>query len=93
MPSWELFEAADQAYRDEVLPPDVTARLAVEAASPFGWAKWTGTFGDVIGVDDFGHSAPGEEVLERYGFTTDNVVEHARRLLERSTRPGAPDQA
>jgi transketolase len=93
MPCWELFEAQDQAYRDGVLPPAVTARLAVEAASPFGWAKWVGTGGDVVGIDDFGHSAPGEEVLDRYGINVDNVVGRARALLDRMTTAGAPDQA
>jgi transketolase len=93
MPCWELFEAQDQAYIDEVLPPAATARVAIEAASPFGWAKWTGTAGDIVGVSEFGHSAPGEEVLERYGINTDNLVSKARAVLERATRAGAPDQA
>ncbi len=80
MPSWELFQAQPQEYRDQVLPPEVKARLAVEAASPFGWCRWVGDAGDVIGIDHFGASAPGQVVMEHYGFTVDNVTERARRL-------------
>ncbi|RJP79381.1 MAG: transketolase [Candidatus Zixiibacteriota bacterium] len=80
MPSWELFEQQSPEYRDEVLPPGVTARLAVEAASPLGWHRWVGDRGAVIGVEKFGASAPGPEVLRRYGFTVENVVEKAREL-------------
>jgi transketolase len=83
MPCWELFEDQDQAYRDQVLPPDVPARLAVEAAARFGWARWVGDQGDVVSRDDFGASAPGEVVLDRLGFNPDNVTDRARALLER----------
>lgn len=82
MPSWELFEAQGEDYRREVLPPGVKARLAVEAASPLGWKAYVGDAGDVIGVDHFGASAPGKEVLEHYGFNIDNVCEHARKLVK-----------
>jgi transketolase len=92
MPCWELFQDQDQDYRDRVLPPTVTARLAVEAGSPFGWREWVGAAGDVVAVDHFGASAPGEEVLERLGFTADNVAARARAVLDRATRADAPDR-
>jgi transketolase len=88
MPCWELFAEQDQAYRDQVLPPRVTARLAVEAASPFGWREWVGDGGDVLGVDRFGASGPGDQVLAAYGFTPDEVVARARALLDRQRRSG-----
>jgi len=81
MPSWELFEAQDQSYRDSVLPPNVHARLAVEAGSPQGWHRWVGQRGDVLGVERFGASAPGGEILKQYGFTVENVVARAKALL------------
>ncbi|HEV3398970.1 MAG TPA: transketolase C-terminal domain-containing protein, partial [Actinomycetes bacterium] len=83
MPCWELFADQDQAYRDQVLPPGVPARLAVEAASSFGWSRWVGEHGEVVSRDDFGASAPGDVVLERFGFTPDNVADRARSLLQR----------
>ena len=81
MPSWELFDAQDHGYRDSVLPPNVHARLAVEAGSPQGWERWVGQRGDVLGVERFGASAPASEVLKHYGFTVDNVVARAKALL------------
>jgi transketolase len=89
MPCWELFGEQDQAYRDHVLPPGARARLAVEAASPFGWREWVGDAGEVVGVEHFGASAPGEEVLEQYGFTADNVADRARAMLRRLGRGSA----
>ena len=83
MPSWELFEAQSQAYRDEVLPPDVTARLAVELGVAQGWQRYTGAQGDMLGIDRFGASAPAEVLLREYGFTVDNVVQRAKALLAR----------
>ena len=83
MPCWELFEDQGQGYRDQVLPPGVPARLAVEAATSFGWTRWVGDRGEVVSRDDFGASAPGELVLEKFGFTPDNVAERARKLLAR----------
>ncbi len=80
MPSWEIFEAQDQAYRDTVIPPQVRTRLAVEAGSTMGWRRWVGDGGRVIGVDRFGASAPGSQVLANYGFTVDNVVQTALSL-------------
>jgi transketolase len=83
MPSWELFDAQPQSYRDSVLPPDVHARVSVEAASPFGWERYVGASGAIIGIDRFGASAPGDVVLSRLGFTVDNVVETAKAVLSR----------
>jgi transketolase len=83
MPCWELFEAQDQSYRDQLLPPLVTARLAVEAGSTALWHKWVGTLGGVIGIDQFGASAPGGTALIKFGFTEDNVVERALAVLHR----------
>jgi transketolase len=81
MPSWDLFDAQPQAYRDEVLPPTVRARLAVEAGSPQGWHRYVGDGGDVLGINRFGASAPGDTVLREYGFTIDNVCARAKALL------------
>ena len=81
MPSWDLFEAQPQSYRDEVLPPQVTARLAVELGMRQGWDRYVGARGDMIGIDRFGASAPADVLLEKYGFTVDNVVARARALL------------
>jgi transketolase len=83
MPSWELFDSQPQEYRDYVLPPSVRARLAVEAALPLGWHRYVGDHGDVIGVERFGASAPGNIVMEKFGFTLDHVVERALKLLEK----------
>jgi transketolase len=84
MPCWELFHEQSPEYRDEVLPPDVRARLSVEAGVTLGWKEWVGDHGDSVGVDRFGASAPGGEVLERLGFTVDNVVARAGALLARA---------
>jgi len=86
MPCWSLFDGQPPEYRESVLPPGVGARLAVEAGSPQGWHRYVGDDGDVLGVDRFGASAPGSEMLERYGFTVDNVCARARALLERKAR-------
>jgi transketolase len=83
MPCWELFRQQPADYRDEVLPPDVKARLSVEAGISFGWKEWVGDAGDSVAVDRFGASAPGTEVLERLGFNVDNVAERASALLTR----------
>jgi transketolase len=86
IPSWELFEDQPQDYRDSVVPPQVTARLSVEAASPQGWREWVGPLGDTVGVTTFGHSAPGSRVLKEYGFNVDNIMARARSVLERSRK-------
>jgi transketolase len=81
MPSWELFDAQPESYRDDVLPPTVPARLAVELGIAQGWHRYVGAHGDVLGVDKFGASAPAEVLLAEYGFSVDAVVARARRLL------------
>jgi len=81
MPSWELFAAQPADYRDEVLPPAVLARVGVEAASPFGWERWTGTYGRIVAIDRFGESAPGGRVLEELGITPQAVAAAARESL------------
>jgi transketolase len=81
-PSWELFERQPQAYRDSVLPPQITARVSVEAASPLGWRKWVGDQGIVIGLDRFGASAPGEVVMKELGFTPEHVADAVRNLVK-----------
>jgi transketolase len=81
MPSWKLFDAQPQSYRDSVLPPSIHARLAVEAGATQGWCKYVGREGDVIGVDRFGASAPGEVVMREYGFTVENVCQRAMELV------------
>ncbi len=81
MPSWELFTQQSEDYRESVLPRAVKARLSVEAASSMGWERWVGSEGGILSVDRFGASAPGELVLEKYGFTVDHVVERALALV------------
>jgi transketolase len=81
MPSWNLFDAQPQSYRDEVLPPTVHARLAVELGVAQGWDRYVGERGRMVGVDRFGASAPAQVLLREYGFTVDHVVSEARRLL------------
>ena len=81
LPCWEVFDAQPQGYRDDVLPPAVTARLAVEAGSPFGWEHYVGDHGEMIGIDHFGASAPAEVLFKEFGFTVDNIVARAQRLL------------
>jgi transketolase len=84
MPSWELFAAQEESYREGVLPKRIKARVTVEAGSPLGWHRWAGDEGAVIGVERFGASAPGEEVLQHLGFTPEHVVSAALRVLGRS---------
>jgi transketolase len=81
MPSWELFDRQPREYREEVLPPAVSARLSIEAGVTLGWQKYVGDRGGSLGLDRFGASAPGEVVLRELGFTVDHVVEWARRLV------------
>ena len=81
MPCRKLFEEQDAAYRESVLPKAVKKRLVVEAMSSFGWAKYYGDEGDMIAVDTFGASAPGGLVMEKFGYTIDNVVARANALL------------
>jgi transketolase len=83
MPCWELFEQQPQSYQDQVLPPQVTSRLAGEAPTTALWHRWVGHLGGVVGIDHYGASAPGGQLLQRFGFTPDNVVEHALAVLHR----------
>ena len=82
MPSWELFDAQPQAYRDAVLPPTVTARVSIEAAITMGWCKYVGSAGVAIGLDHFGASAPFETLYREFGITADAVVAAAMGLIE-----------
>jgi transketolase len=81
MPSMQLFDKQPQAYRDQVLPPDVTARVAVEKGSPFGWDRWVGPTGKIIGMSTFGESAPMKVLQAKFGFTTENIAAAARAQL------------
>jgi transketolase len=81
MPSWALFTQQPPEYRDEVLPPAVTARVAVEAASPMGWHRWVGDRGEVVAISHFGASAPAKEIFQHLGFTAENVAAKARMVL------------
>ena len=81
MPSWDLFDSQPDAYRASVLPREVHARLAVEAGITQGWHRYVGDRGDVIGIDRFGASAPGDTVMREYGFTVENVCARAKALL------------
>lgn len=84
MPSWEVFEEQTQEYRDEVLPPEVRARIAIEQASKFGWERYVGERGRVIGMETFGASAPFKDLQKKFGFQPDNVVATTRELLSRA---------
>ncbi|MBS0624010.1 MAG: transketolase [Verrucomicrobia bacterium] len=86
MPCWELFDRQDQSYRDSILPPDVKARISVEQASTFGWERYVGSQGLCIGMKTFGASAPLKELLKKFGFTTDRIVEQALSLLQLTRR-------
>lgn len=81
MPSWDRFQEQDTAYKNEVIPAKVKTRLAIEMASPFGWERYVGDHGAVLGIDTFGASANGDRVIEEYGFTVDNVIKHVESLL------------
>jgi transketolase len=94
MPSWELFDAQDEEYKRNVLPPEVEVRVSVEAGVTTGWERYVGSRGASVGVDRFGASAPGETVLEKLGITPENVANTMLGLLERPDRveeaPGTP---
>lgn len=82
MPSWELFEKQPIEYRASVIPPEIRARMAIEAASTFGWHRYVGAEGEVVGWDGFGASAPGEIVMQKFGFTVENIVARSLALLK-----------
>lgn len=83
MPSWDKFEEQPKEYKESVLPKTVKKRLAIEMASPFGWERYTGDEGEVLAIDRFGASAPGEKIAEEYGFTVENVVERVKAMLQK----------
>jgi transketolase len=83
MPCWELFEQQSEAYRESVLPPDAAVRLSIEAGISLGWQRWVGDRGASVAIDHFGASAPGDELMKRFGFTVEGVVAQAQALLAR----------
>jgi transketolase len=84
MPCWELFEKQSAEYKQQVLPADVRARVAVEAGTSLGWREYVGDFGLVVARSDFGASAPIKELLKEFGFTLDNVLAKARETMEKA---------
>jgi transketolase len=86
MPSWELFDDQLQEYRDRVLPPDVKARVSVEQASTFGWAKYVGVTGHSIGMRSFGASAPLKDLVKKFGFTAEHVLAAAKEQIQLARR-------
>jgi transketolase len=84
MPSWELFEDQDVAYRDSVLPPAITARVCVEQAAAFGWERYVGRTGAMVAMHTFGASAPLKELQTKFGFAPDNIVAQAKAQLAKS---------
>ena len=85
MPSWDIFEDQSQSYRDSVLPPQVTARIAIEQGSTIGWDRYVGSAGKVVGMKTFGASAPLKELQRKFGFEPERIVELATEML-RSNR-------
>ena len=83
MPSWELFESQSQAYRDSILPPDLTTRVAIEAGVSTGWERYVGTEGEIIALNRFGSSAPSGVLAKEWGFTADGVATRVRAYLKR----------
>ncbi len=83
MPSWFLFSKQDESYREEVLPKSIKKRVTVEAGSTYGWERWAGDEGTMIGIDHFGASAPGDQIMKHFGFTTEHVTSAALELLGR----------
>jgi transketolase len=81
MPCFELFERQSRDYREEVLPPEVTARISIEAGTTFGWDRYVGPFGRAIGIDRFGASAPADDLFEKFGITASRVAAVAQGLL------------
>lgn len=80
MPSWDLFEKQDAEYKESVLPRSITKRLAIEMGASLGWHKYIGFDGDVLAIDRFGASAPGEKIMEEFGFTAQNVADRFLKL-------------
>jgi transketolase len=90
IPCWELFEKQSPEYRDSVLPPSVSARVAVEAASSFGWAQYTGSGGAILAMQTFGASAPLQQLQQKFGFTVEHVVAAAKEQITRARRVAGP---
>lgn len=86
MPSWMLFEKQEKTYRDEVLPASVINRFSIEAGRTMAWERWVGQYGASLGIDNYGHSAPGNVVFEKLGFTVENVVKQIELMMERNQR-------
>ena len=85
MPSWEIFRQQPETYRDEVLPPSVRLRLAVEAASPEGWHEWVGEEGEVMGMTQFGASAPFKDLFVHFGFTVEKIMDKVKQMISRKS--------
>jgi len=83
MPSWALFEKMPEEYKESVLPSNIRYRIAIEAGVPMGWERYIGETGKMIGIERFGASAPGGTVMERFGFSAENIVETALDLLKK----------
>jgi transketolase len=83
MPGWNLFEAQADAYRESVLPKNIKKRVTVEAGSTYGWDRWATEHGVMIGINHYGASAPGDEIMKHFGFTAEHVTAAALRLLGR----------
>jgi transketolase len=84
MPSWELFERQPEEYRRQVFPPQISLRVSVEAGATLGWHKYVGTRGEAIGIDHFGASAPGKVLLEKFGFTVENIMSKIKSLIQKA---------
>lgn len=84
MPCWELFEAQDKAYKDEVLPPSVKNRISLEAGQTLGWERWVGQYGVSLGVTEFGLSAPGDIIFKEFGFTVENVISMIEKMMKKN---------
>ncbi|MGA6943624.1 MAG: transketolase, partial [Pseudolabrys sp.] len=89
MPSWELFEQQDQAYRENVLPPEITARVSVEEGSVIGWDRYVGMQGAKVGMHTFGSSAPIKDLMTKFGFTPEKVLTVAKEQIAKSRRQTA----
>jgi transketolase len=81
MPSWELFEKQPEEYKNQVIPRETLLRVSIEAGTTLGWHKYIGAGGEAIGIDHFGASAPGKVLLEKFGFTPENIIRRVKALL------------
>jgi transketolase len=88
MPSWDLFERQDDAYRDSVIPKAVRARVAVEMASPLGWDRYAGVDGKIVAMHGFGASAPAAALAAKFGFSVDKIADAAREQVEKAKSQG-----